>query len=207
MKKTRIMIAILLLGMPIIFQISGVKALRTAVSVLAVQSGPNLYVQKDGVQKPVPKFSTINLADGREGHYLWIARNEVCLELPGGDQVAVSTDQISRVVMHDFHVPMTIVSAAIAVGWLAIEASATSRNEPIDENLVEIVFNPDTEKYEELPVSLGGYRRIRTFYPGRAAAIGVAGGLAVGYLVRALKNRSTFAIGANAWDAIILEVY
>ncbi len=204
-------IILLLTGIPILFQASGVAELREAVSVMAVRPGPNLYLQKNDRLKPVPKYSLVRLSDGREGLYLWVYEDEVHLELNGdAGKAVVSQDQISQIVIHDVNVPVAAIGVGLVIGAVVLNATRTSEIVWGDYELItttETVVTETGDRFQvEVTESRGtGFDEVFTYYPESAIAAGALSAVTGGFLARMLKKRSTFTIGNNGWQLSIVN--
>ncbi len=205
-KRAHLFIIFILIGIPILFQISGKAGLQSAVSVIAQGQGPNLYLEKNEVLRPIPKYSSVKLIDGREGLYLWVYQNEVHLELKDDKgKVMVSPDQISQVMLHDFNVPLATIGLGLLTGSVFLFATTTKETE-IKEATRVTYF--DEELGEEVTAILpGGYSETINYYPENAIAFGAVWAIAGGYLAHRLKKRSTFSIGTNDWQLNIVDSY
>ncbi len=203
-KKKKRFIILFFIGIPILFQMSGVEELRSAVSAFAMRPGPNLYLENNEMLKHVPKYSLITLSDGREGSYLWIYEGKVHLELKEkGGRTAVSPDQIDQVIFYNINMPVATFGFGVLVGsivYIATRSTETLRMESREETF----FDEDIGEYVTVAIS-GGFSTVATYYPEKALVSGVFGALAGGLFAHIIEKRSTFTIDNNSWQLSIVD--
>ena len=212
-KRAHLFIILILFGIPILFQISGSAILRDTVSAIARRPGPNLYLERNDVLKPIPKYSLVKLRDGREGLYLWVYSDEVHIELDDeGGRAIVSPDQIREVVLHDLNVPVAAIGVGLVTGAAVLGVTRTSEIKRLDEEFMtytETRISDSGEAYEvEVREPLGGgvgVSHVITYYPENALVFGAIGVIGGGYFARFLKKHSTHTIGASDWQLSIVD--
>lgn len=203
-KKKHLFVILLITGIPILFQISGVMELRNAVSVFARRPGPNLYLENNEVLKHIPKYSLITLSDGREGLYLWVYDSQVHIELRGKEgKAAVSPDQIEQVILYNVNIPVASFGFGALVGSIVL--GATRDVEKIRTGSGEVTyFDEDLGEYVTVSIH-GGFDQVVTYYPEQAVVSGVLGALTGGLLAHIIKKRTTFPIGVDDWQLSIID--